>query len=89
MHCEHNCLMTGQTKKLRAYIPPECKDDEWDMWVLCNEVGPTNFGETFPRLMGKGVFDEKGIFSIAFCQQTTSNNKKKGAPTLSFAIEFK
>jgi hypothetical protein len=84
-----NCLMTNQTKKVRAYVPKPYLGDEYEMSVICTEKLLSNFDELFPRSMGIGRFNERGVFSLPFSQQTTSNNKKKGKPYLQFAIQFR
>lgn len=90
MHCDYNCLMTNHMKKLKAFnLHGTAGTKNFELIINANEVGPTNFGETFPRSLGVGHFDEKGNFSIPFVQQTTSNNKKKGTPTLMFQLEFR
>jgi hypothetical protein len=34
MHVNNNCMMTGQTKKVRAFVPPTLRNDEYEM--VCN-----------------------------------------------------
>mmetsp|Transcript_26442 Transcript_26442/g.37228 ORF Transcript_26442/g.37228 Transcript_26442/m.37228 type:complete len:608 (-) Transcript_26442:45-1868(-) len=91
MKFETNCLMTNQVRKLRAFIPSNLSQLTWEMLIICSNPKPfnSNFGESFPRSLGTGTFDSKGIFSIPFSQQTTSNNKQKSGPLLEFAVEFR
>eukprot|EP01118_Nematostelium_gracile_P016615 TRINITY_DN6923_c0_g1_i1.p1 TRINITY_DN6923_c0_g1~~TRINITY_DN6923_c0_g1_i1.p1 ORF type:complete len:475 (+),score=96.10 TRINITY_DN6923_c0_g1_i1:112-1536(+) len=89
MQGDENCLMTNQTKKVRAFVPRQFIEDEFEMLVNCTEKLMSNFDEVFPRSLGIGRFNEKGVFSIPFSQQTTSNNKKKGKPYLQFSIQFR